>query len=386
MRNNKKPVQAKPLSMQALEQRFLLDAAIASTLADASLDANSSPDLDNALQQLPSQNDVDRRTQSTNAEDIDFLEHGPLPQSNEIVFIDRQVSDVDEILKEISRSAAVYFIDSASDGIEQVGQVLAGYTNVESVHILSHGGESAIQLGSTIITPENLAEHEAQLGTWSNGLSDNADILFYGCEVGADHEGQAFIESISSITGADIAASSDDTGAASLGGDWDLEIEVGSIERQALSVTDFPDLLDLRPSVDIDADDSGINPGTFATPAVTMIDGANFNGTLGDGATVSTNFTVERTVLLGVSPDILVDLVDGADNAIEITIQDDATSPEATEGARIVTNFTPNPNTNITQLTLAPSPDQNLLRIRRTKYLRCQRVRLTRLPAALRVG
>ena len=91
-----------------------------------------------------------------------------------------------------------------------------------------------------------------------------------------------------------------------------------------------------------------------------MVDGANFNGTLGDGATVSTNFTVERTVLLGVSPDILVDLVDGADNAIEITIQDDATSPEATEGARIVTNFTPNPNTNITQLTLAPSPDQDM--------------------------
>ncbi|MCA9091647.1 MAG: DNRLRE domain-containing protein, partial [Planctomycetaceae bacterium] len=43
-------------------------------------------------------------------------------------------------------------------------------------------------------------------------------------------DGQSLVDSLGFLTGADIAASTDETGAAILGGDWDMEYHVGQIE------------------------------------------------------------------------------------------------------------------------------------------------------------
>ena len=51
--------------------------------------------------------------------------------------------------------------------------------------------------------------HQAQLRAWADALTADADILFYGCNVAADKAGIGFIEELSRLTGADIAASTD---------------------------------------------------------------------------------------------------------------------------------------------------------------------------------
>ena len=50
--------------------------------------------------------------------------------------------------------------------------------------------------------------------------------------------GVAFVERLSNLTGADVAASTDDTGSEDLGGDWVLEMSTGAIEAGALLVAD----------------------------------------------------------------------------------------------------------------------------------------------------
>jgi hypothetical protein len=62
------------------------------------------------------------------------------------------------------------------------------------------------------------------------GCSDQRDILFYGCDFAGSHDGKLLIESLSALTGADVAASIDDTGHAIFGGDWDLEYKAGEIQ------------------------------------------------------------------------------------------------------------------------------------------------------------
>jgi hypothetical protein len=47
--------------------------------------------------------------------------------------------------------------------------------------------------------------------------------------------GQAFVERLAQLTGADVAASDDRTGSAALGGDWQLETRTGGIEALALT-------------------------------------------------------------------------------------------------------------------------------------------------------
>ena len=88
-------------------------------------------------------------------------------------------------------------------------------------------------------------------------MGEDADILFYGCDLAGNAEGEQFIESISGITGADVAASDDLTGAEELGGDWDLELNVGMIETQALASTSFAGVL--MTDTDGDGVDDGID-------------------------------------------------------------------------------------------------------------------------------
>ena len=50
-----------------------------------------------------------------------------------------------------------------------------------------------------------------------------------------DGQGQAVVKRLGELTGADVAASTDLTGTASLGGDWDLEYRTGNIETRVAS-------------------------------------------------------------------------------------------------------------------------------------------------------
>ncbi|MFN6447417.1 MAG: FG-GAP-like repeat-containing protein [Nostoc sp. DedSLP05] len=79
-----------------------------------------------------------------------------------------------------------------------------------------------------MLNSNNLDDYSTQLQQWRNYLTDDADILLYGCNVASSDT--SFIQLLSQITGADVAASDDITGSTELGGDWDLEVKIGSIE------------------------------------------------------------------------------------------------------------------------------------------------------------
>src|SRR5690606_18703064 len=58
----------------------------------------------------------------------------------------------------------------------------------------------------------------------------DGDILLYGCNIGQSDAGQNFIERLAQLTQADVAASTDATGSAAVGGNWMLEAATGRIE------------------------------------------------------------------------------------------------------------------------------------------------------------
>ena len=75
-----------------------------------------------------------------------------------------------------------------------------------------------------------LEEKRSALSSWGSSLDSSGDILLYGCSVADGTLGIDFVETLSAVTGADVAASTDDTGSAELGGDWVLEHTVGLVE------------------------------------------------------------------------------------------------------------------------------------------------------------
>ncbi|MCE6983387.1 DUF4347 domain-containing protein, partial [Pseudomonas frederiksbergensis] len=80
----------------------------------------------------------------------------------------------------------------------------------------------------------NLAEHSAALQGIGSALKADGDLMLYGCRVGKDSAGQAFVDQLAALTGADIAASTDDTGAQALGGNWTLERSSGVLQSASL--------------------------------------------------------------------------------------------------------------------------------------------------------
>ncbi|MGP1383431.1 MAG: DUF4347 domain-containing protein [Thainema sp.] len=160
----------------------------------------------------------------------DLLSHSSSsPAASSLVVIDPTVEDAAFLANSVSGTDVVV-LDANQDGIEQITALLANYEQLSSLHIVSHGAVGQLQLGSTVLGLDTLPHYAEQLTQWQDKLSEEADILLYGCDVADGIVGRSFVGQLGQLTGADIAASNDLTGNAALGGDWDLEWTTGDIE------------------------------------------------------------------------------------------------------------------------------------------------------------
>ncbi len=174
---------------------------------------------------------ADATSQSSDASTQDGLDNG---EKHEIAFVNSNIEDIDALLASIDSDVEVVLLDDSRDGLEQITETLAGRSQLQSVHIFGHGVDGAFQVGGTWIDDLTLAWQSDLIASWQDSFAEDADLLLYGCNVASTADGQAFVEALADLTGADVAASIDATGHASLGGNWALEYRTGSIE------TEFP--------------------------------------------------------------------------------------------------------------------------------------------------
>ncbi|HIK11274.1 MAG TPA: DUF4347 domain-containing protein [Oscillatoriaceae cyanobacterium M33_DOE_052] len=157
-----------------------------------------------------------------------------------LLVIDPQVQDYQQLISDIQPGVQLLILDPNRDGIEQITEILSSSHPTpkkgeemgarHSLHIISHGSPGTLYLGNTTLNPENLEQYSPQIQQWGKYLTEKAEILLYGCDVAARETGLGFIQHLSSLTGANIAASTNKTGNIALGGDWELEAQTGNIE------------------------------------------------------------------------------------------------------------------------------------------------------------
>ena len=150
------------------------------------------------------------------------------PSPVEIVFVDMRVANYQAVVDAIGPGVQVVLIDPAQDGVRQMAQALEGRSDVAAIHVVSHGADGVLLVGSEALHAGNLAQHAQDLAIIGQALSADGDIQLWGCDIAATADGRAFIEALAQATGADIAASSNDTGGAP-GADWTLEITTGEV-------------------------------------------------------------------------------------------------------------------------------------------------------------
>ncbi|NEO85775.1 MAG: DUF4347 domain-containing protein [Spirulina sp. SIO3F2] len=127
-----------------------------------------------------------------------------------------------------------FTVDSDESGIAEISdrltQISTSGQHVSEVHIVSEGNAGNFWLGSDFVAHNNLAQHADSLQTWNTALTETADILLYSCLTALGSGGEALMQGLATLTGADVAASTTLTGNAALGGDWVLERQTGQIE------------------------------------------------------------------------------------------------------------------------------------------------------------
>ncbi|CAN5758103.1 hypothetical protein BH11VER1_BH11VER1_25340 [soil metagenome] len=173
---------------------------------------------------------------------------GSVPSRMELLFVDGTIHDAEALAQSLIASAPegshfqIITLDPSRDGLTQITESLALHSTpqhgVDAIHLVTHADSGKLLLGSAAITQDQLGDNSsttAKLSAWKPYLSENADILLYGCDVAEGQIGLQYINRLSEITGADVAASTDITGAAHLGGNWVLEAHTGLIEASSLS-------------------------------------------------------------------------------------------------------------------------------------------------------
>lgn len=154
--------------------------------------------------------------------------------ATQVIIVDSRVPGLVEHAKTANPEADIWLLDGSRSAVEQISEILANYSDLDALHILSHGGVGEIYLGAETVSAVAINQNSATFAAWGNALSDSGDILLYGCNVAQGDTGVAFINQLAQVTDADIAASDDLTGSAELGGDWELEVKSGDVEATSI--------------------------------------------------------------------------------------------------------------------------------------------------------
>jgi len=149
---------------------------------------------------------------------------------NELVFIDSRVdlSSVEEIA-----AGRTFVISNDVDAFAYMAEITGSFEQVDAIHVISHGADGELLLGNETYTSNNLETYRSDLSALGSGLTESGDILFYACDLAATDDGREFIQKLSLITEADIAASVDQTGEA---GDSDLEVSEGEVGAEEIDL------------------------------------------------------------------------------------------------------------------------------------------------------
>jgi hypothetical protein len=149
----------------------------------------------------------------------------------EVAFVDTGVAGWQSLVDGIRPGVEVVLLDAGADGLALMADWAESHAGYDAIHVLSHGSAGSLQLGTADINTASLADAavQARLTAIGQALTAGGDLLLYGCSVATGESGQDFIDRLASATGADVAASNDTTGAAILGGDWQLEASSGGV-------------------------------------------------------------------------------------------------------------------------------------------------------------
>ena len=313
--------QPRPILAMALEPRFMFDAAGAATVEAVQTDADPTA-ADHSADTHTSVDRVDTGIAAPSPSGPTEVRAADPAQNNgrkDVVFIDTSIVDYQMLVDSAKAGVEVVLLDGSKSGIAQMAEWAQSHSGYDSVSIVSHGWDAQLYVGTDFLWSGSIDRYQADLQSLGGALKSGGDILLYGCQLAESAEGQALIDRLHVLTGADIAASTDATGSVSLGRNWTLEVSAGTIETASLLDTAALDgFTESLADYTVTSNAGGSGTGTFEKAYADVIANGDtttaktiaFDSTAFDPATKT---ATERTVTLSANlPSLTKDIsIDG---------------------------------------------------------------------------
>ncbi len=221
-----------------------------------------------------------------------------------LVVVNSSVADSAKIVNDLGDNYEILRLEAGTDALDTINAYLDSHADTEysALHIISHGSDGYITLNGEKI--DNSTLNPADWKAIGEHLTDDADILIYGCDTAQSDEGKALVRTIADLTGADVAASTDSTGS---DGDWDLEYRTGLIESATIQPAEYSGRLASEITVTIDGENdfaelqkaiTDVEAGGIINFEISADYAANMD-TNGDGTADSYGITITATLTIG---------------------------------------------------------------------------------------
>ncbi len=227
---------------------------------------------------------------------------------HEMAFIEDNVADYQVLVDGVKQGTEVHVLDAGKNGLAQIAGILYGRSGIDAIHIISHGAQGSLFLGSDVLSAESLERYRPELRKIGASIRNGGEILLYGCDIAAPGKGERFVERLAGITGKRVEASSNPTGSNVLGGDWVLEVARGPASAGAHDVFSpaaregFKGLLATYTVTNNAASGPGSFSDTFAAASASGPNTINFDPAAFDPATRT---VAERTITLAANLAVL---------------------------------------------------------------------------------
>ena len=83
-----------------------------------------------------------------------------------IAFIDTQVENYQSLMAGVTPGTEVVVLDGNKDAIDQITEILRDRTNIDSIHIVSHGAPGSLQLGNVRLSLDEIECDRNSLQQW----------------------------------------------------------------------------------------------------------------------------------------------------------------------------------------------------------------------------
>ena len=173
------------LHIQLLEPRIMFDGAAIYAASEA-------------IDLLNEQNSFSRNESSLSSDLNPVIEN--LNSRKEIVFIDSGVDDYQTIVNAIDSSKSIYLIDANENGFLKMQNILQDQSEIDAVHIIGHASAGQVVLGNSILNADTINAFSSTLQSIGNSLTQEGDLLFYGCNLAQGEQGKLLLQQIGNLS------------------------------------------------------------------------------------------------------------------------------------------------------------------------------------------